>query len=109
ALIASLSLAAGGTAGTASSKQGVTAATIQPPHVKNAKAIRKKYGGQQITFIGDNIGLTHKRDLKFAKRFTHDTHIKVKVIAHPAQGTDAYAQLARNFASHSSSVDVAMF
>jgi trehalose/maltose transport system substrate-binding protein len=109
ALIASLVLAAGGAARTVTSKRGVTAATIKPPHVKHAKAIRKKYGGQKIIFIGDNIGLTHTRDLKFAKRFTHDTHIKVKVIAHPASGTDAYAQLARLFSSHSSHVDVAMF
>ncbi len=109
ALVAALSVAAAGSAGTKSGKQTVTAATVKPPRVPNAKAIRKKYGGQTITFIGDNIGLTHKRDLKFAKRFTHDTHIKVKVIAHPASGTDAYAQLARNFSSHSSHVDVAMF
>ena len=109
ALIASLVLATGGTAGTVTSKRAVTAATIKPPHVPNAKAIRKKYGGQKITFIGDNIGLTHARDLKLAHRFTRDTGIKVNVVPHPAASTDAYAQLARNFSSHSSSIDVAMF
>jgi trehalose/maltose transport system substrate-binding protein len=105
ALIVSLSVAAGSTNKT----QRKSAATaIQPPPVPNAKAIKRKYGGQTITFIGDNIGKTHTRDLNFAKRFTHDTGIKVKVEAHPAASTDAYAQLARLFSSHSSSADVVM-
>jgi trehalose/maltose transport system substrate-binding protein len=105
-LVASLSVAAGGTNKTT---RKAKATAIAPPKVPNAKAIKKKYGGQKITFIGDNIGLTHTRDLKLAARFSKDTGIKVKVVAHPAASTDAYAQLARNFSSHSSSVDVAMF
>jgi trehalose/maltose transport system substrate-binding protein len=106
ALVASLSVAAASSSHKPSRVQ--KAAAIAPPKVPNAAAIKKKYGGQSITFIGDNIGLTHQRDLKFAARFTRDTGIKVKVIAHPASGTDAYAQLARNFSSHSSSVDLVM-
>jgi trehalose/maltose transport system substrate-binding protein len=106
ALIVSLSVAAGSTK---KSHRQTAAAAITPPHVPNAKAIRKKYGGQTITFIGDNIGKTHTRDLNFASRFTKDTGIHVKVEAHPAASTDAYAQLARLFSSHSSSADVAMF
>ena len=86
----------------------MTQANVKPPKVANAKAIKAKYGGQTITFIGDNIGLTHKRDLALAKRFTADTGIKVKVIPHPAASTDSYAQLARLFSSKSSSVDVMM-
>jgi trehalose/maltose transport system substrate-binding protein len=109
ALVAALSVVAGGSAGTKTHARAGRAAAIAPPKVPNAKAIRKKYGGQKITFIGDNIGLTHQRDMKLAKRFTRDTGIKVNVVAHPAASTDAYAQLARNFSSHSSSVDVAMF
>jgi trehalose/maltose transport system substrate-binding protein len=100
-----LMIAAVGTAGTSSHS---TAAAVAPPKVPNAAAIKTKYGGTSITFIGDNIGLTHKRDLALAARFTRDTGIKVKVIAHPAASTDSYAQLARLFSSKSSSVDVMM-
>jgi trehalose/maltose transport system substrate-binding protein len=118
-LVAALSVAAVGSAGTKSRAQAATRAAlapsaaairaaVAPPKVPNAAAIKKKYGGQRITFIGDNIGLTHTRDLKLAARFTKDTGIKVKVIAHPAASTDSYAQLARAFSAHSSSIDVAM-
>jgi trehalose/maltose transport system substrate-binding protein len=115
ALAAWLSVAVAGTkhaatTATSSSSPAASArAAVRPPAVPNAKAIRKKYGGQKITFIGDNIGLTHERDLKLVKRFTKDTGIKVNLVPHPAASTDAYAQLARNFSSHSSSIDVAMF
>jgi trehalose/maltose transport system substrate-binding protein len=109
-LVVSLSVAAGSTgkAHRRSAAAGLTpaAATISPPAVPNAKAIRKKFGGQSITFIGDNIGKTHTRDLNFAARFTKDTGIKVKVEPKPASSTDAYASLARLFSSHSSSADV---
>jgi trehalose/maltose transport system substrate-binding protein len=108
ALVAALSIVAGGTAGTKAQARAGVAAAVAPPKVPNAAAIKKKYRGQRITFIGDNIGLTHQRDLKLVARFQRDTGIKVNLIAHPAQSTDAYAQLARNFSSHSSSVDVAM-
>ncbi len=109
ALVASLSVVAAGSTGTSSRKEAATAAAVKPPPVANAKAIRTKYGGQKITFIGDNIGLTHQRDLKLAAQFTKDTGIKINVVPHPKASTDAYAQLARNFSSHSSSIDVAMF
>jgi trehalose/maltose transport system substrate-binding protein len=100
-----LSVVAVGTAGTSS--QSATPA-VKPPKVANAAAIKAKYGGRSITFIGDNIGLTHKRDLALARQFTKDTGIKVKVVPHPAASTDSYAQLARLFSSRSSSVDVMM-
>ncbi len=104
ALLVALTIAGTGSAG----PEALTQANVKPPKVANAKAIKAKYGGQSITFIGDNIGLTHKRDLALAKRFTADTGIKVKVIPHPAASTDSYAQLARLFSSKSSSVDVMM-
>ena len=104
ALLVALTIAGTGSAG----PDALTQANVKPPKVANAKAIKAKYGGQSITFIGDNIGLTHKRDLALAKRFTADTGIKVKVIPHPAASTDSYAQLARLFSSKSSSVDVMM-
>jgi trehalose/maltose transport system substrate-binding protein len=103
--LALLTIAAAGTAGTSS--QSATAA-VAPPKVANAAAIRAKYGGRSITFIGDNIGLTHRRDLALARQFTKDTGIRVKVVPHPAASTDSYAQLARLFSSKSSSVDVMM-
>ncbi len=108
ALVAAFSVVAAGSAGTKARAQVGTRAAIAPPRVPNAKAIRKKYGGQKITFIGDKIGNTHQRDLKLTARFTKDTGIKIDLIPHPASGTDAYAQLARNFSSHSSDVDLAM-
>ncbi len=86
-----------------------SAAAVKPPPVPNAKAIKKKYGGQTITFIGDNaVGSSHQRDLLLAARFTKDTGIKVKVVPHPTASDQSYAQLARNFSSHSSSIDVMM-
>jgi trehalose/maltose transport system substrate-binding protein len=91
-------------AGSASTDQ----AAVKPPKVANAASIKAKYGGRSITFIGDNIGLTHKRDLALARQFTKDTGIRVKVVPHPAASTDSYSQLARLFSSKSSSVDVMM-
>jgi trehalose/maltose transport system substrate-binding protein len=107
-LAVSLSVAAAGTSRPNSHAVPAKSAAVAPPNVPNAAAIRRKYHGQSITFIGDNIGLTHTRDLKFAAKFTHDTGIKVKVEPHPAASTDAYSQLARLFSSHSSSADVVM-
>jgi trehalose/maltose transport system substrate-binding protein len=105
-LAVSLSVAAAGTSRPDAHAAPAKSAAIAPPKVPNAAAIRKKYHGQSITFIGDNIGNTHTRDLKFAARFTHDTGIKVKVEPKPSSSTDAYSQLARLFSSHSSSADV---
>jgi trehalose/maltose transport system substrate-binding protein len=78
------------------------------PKVPNAKAIKAKYGGQSITFVGDSVGGGHQRDTALAKRFTQDTGIKVKVVPHPSASDASYSQLARAFATHSSSIDVAM-
>jgi trehalose/maltose transport system substrate-binding protein len=106
ALVVSLSVA---TAGTRHTAGAASTAAVAPPHVLNAKAIRKKYHGQTITFIGDNaVGKSHKRDLLLAARFTKDTGIKVKVVPHPAASDASYSQLARNFSSQSSSIDVMM-
>ena len=105
ALVVFLSVAA------ASSKRPThaqTAATISAPKVPNAAAIRRKYHGQKITFVGDSVGNGHIRDMKLAKRFTRDTGIKVSVVPHPAASDQSYAQLARAFSSKSSSIDVAM-
>ena len=74
----------------------------------NAAAIKKKYGGQTITFVGDSVGNGHVRDTALAKQFTKNTGIKVSVVPHPAASDQSYAQLARAFSSKSSSIDVAM-
>jgi trehalose/maltose transport system substrate-binding protein len=85
------------------------AAAVKPPAVANAKAIKAKYGGQTITFVGDNaVGQSHKRDLLLASRFKRDTGINVKVVPHPKESDASYSQLARNFSSKSSSIDVMM-
>ena len=107
-LVAALSVVAAGGAGTTSSARAKAATAVQAPKVPNAAAIRKKYGGQKITFVGDSVGNGHVRDTKLAKRFTKDTGIKVSVVPHPAASDQAYAQLARAFSSKSSSIDVAM-
>ena len=105
ALIASLSVAA---ASSNKPSRAHKAAAISAPKVPNAKAIRKKYGGQKITFVGDSVGDGHKRDLALAKRFSKDTGIKVSVVPHPAASDQSYAQLVRAFSQKSSSIDVAM-
>jgi trehalose/maltose transport system substrate-binding protein len=104
ALVASLVVAAAGTAG----NQAQAAAKYPAPKVPNAAALKKQYGGQSITFIGDSVGGSHARDVALAKQFTKDTGIKVKVVPHPAASDASYSQLARVFASKSSSFDVAM-
>ena len=107
ALIASLSVAVAGTKSQGSTAR--TAASSYPaPKVPNAAAIKKKYGGQKITFVGDSVGNGHVRDLALAKRFTKDTGIKVSVVPHPAASDQAYSQLVRAFSQKSSSIDVAM-
>ena len=69
ALLVSLSVA---TAGGARKQVGsrTVAAAVKAPKVPNAKALKRKYGGQKITFIGDSVGNSHKRDLLLASRFT---------------------------------------
>jgi trehalose/maltose transport system substrate-binding protein len=104
ALVASLVVAAAGTAG----NQAQAAAKYPAPKVPNAAAIKSEYGGESITFIGDSVGGSHARDVALAKQFTKDTGIKVKVVPHPAASDASYSQLARVFASKSSSFDVAM-
>ncbi|MGZ4351918.1 MAG: ABC transporter substrate-binding protein [Gaiellaceae bacterium] len=104
--IVALTLAGAGSAGTAA---GAKSAAIAPPAVANAAAIKAKYAGQTITFVGDNaVGSSHKRDLLLTARFSKDTGIKVKLVPHPAASDAAYSQLARNFSSHSSAIDVMM-
>jgi trehalose/maltose transport system substrate-binding protein len=106
ALAGSLGVAAAGTGSTGSSKE---AAAIKPPPVKNAAAIKAKYKGQKITFVGDNaVGASHKRDLALVARFTRDTGIKIKLVPHPKESDASYSQLARNFSAKSSSIDVMM-
>ncbi len=101
-LLVSLSVASGATTRAAGSS------AVKPPPVPNAAAIKAKYGGQTITFVGDSVGNSHKRDLMLAARFTRDTGIKVNVVPHPAASDASYSQLARAFSSKSSSIDVAM-
>ena len=109
ALVASISVASAGTAGKAAAPTAAVAPAAYPaPAVPNAKAIKGKYGGQSITFIGDSVGGGHTRDLALAKRFTKDTGIKVKVVPHPTASDASYSQLARVFSSKSGSFDVAM-
>jgi trehalose/maltose transport system substrate-binding protein len=107
ALLVSLSVAAAGTKQPAGA-QAAHAIAIAPPAVPNARAIKAKYGGQRITFVGDSVGNSHKRDLLLAARFTKDTGIRVNVVPHPAASDASYSQLVRAFSSHSSSIDVAM-
>jgi trehalose/maltose transport system substrate-binding protein len=105
ALVVSLSVAAASSSKPAHAQK---AAAVKAPKVPNAAAIKKKYGGQKITFVGDSVGAGNVRDTALAKRFTRDTGIKVSVTPHPKASDQSYAQLARAFSSKSSSIDVAM-
>jgi trehalose/maltose transport system substrate-binding protein len=108
-LIASLSVAAAGTSRPAKNASPAKSAVIAPPRVPNRAAIRAKYHGQSIQFIGDAaVGASHKRDLKLVARFQKDTGIKVDLVPHPSGSDAAYSQLARAFGSKSSKPDVAM-
>jgi trehalose/maltose transport system substrate-binding protein len=104
ALLVALTIAGPGSAGTTAP----SAKAYPAPKVPNAAAIKKQYGGQSITFIGDSVGGGHTRDVALAKQFTKDTGIKVKVVPHPSASDASYSQLARVFSSKSSSFDVAM-
>ena len=61
ALVVSLAIASAGTALTEHP------AAVAPPPVPNAASIKKNYGGQTITFVGDSVGNSHKRDLMLAQ------------------------------------------
>jgi trehalose/maltose transport system substrate-binding protein len=104
ALAVSLSVAAAGSAGTASST------AIKVPPVLGAKAIKAKYGGKSITFFGDsaNAGKSHLRDVNLTAQFTKQTGVKVNLVQKPENTTDDYAQLARTFSAKSSAYDVMM-
>ena len=110
AVALSLNVASAGRLGPSKTATAATtsAKAYPAPKVPNAAAIKQKYGGQSITFIGDSVGGSHNRDVALAKQFTKDTGIKVKVVPHPAASDASYSQLARVFASKSSSFDVAM-
>src|SRR3954454_12162096 len=86
----------------------VAAAKIPAPAVPGAAALKKKYGGQTITFVGDSVGGGHTRDLALAQKFSASTGIKVNVTPHPTASDASYSQLARAFSSKSDSIDVAM-
>ena len=60
ALVASLAATVGNARPTAAKNSTAIAA----PKVPNAAAIKKKYGGQKITFVGDSVGNGHMRDLR---------------------------------------------
>ena len=104
ALVASLAATVGNARPTAAKHSTAIAA----PKVPNAAAIKKKYAGQKITFVGDSVGDGNKRDTALAKRFSKDTGIKVTVVPHPAASDQSYSQLVRAFSQKSSSIDVAM-
>ena len=108
-LIASLSVAAAGTSRPATHASPAKSAAIVPPRVPNRAALRAKYHGQKVTFVGDAaVGASHKRDLKLVARFKKDTGINVNLVPHPSASDASYSQLARAFGSKSSSIDVAM-
>ena len=89
--------------------RGSTPAAVKPPLVLGAKAIKAKYGGQSITFVGDAaVGNSHVRDQNLVGPVLEATGINVKLVPHPSDSSASYSQLARNFSSHSSSIDVMM-
>jgi trehalose/maltose transport system substrate-binding protein len=110
ALVASLAIAGAGSAGTAATASAdELQQAVKPPNVPNAKAIKAKYGGRTITFLGDGpVGKSHTRDVNLVAKFSKDTGIKVKLVPHPVDSSAAYSQLARTFSANSSAFDVVM-
>jgi trehalose/maltose transport system substrate-binding protein len=103
ALVGSLAVVAAGSAGNSATS------AVKPPKVANAKAIKAKYGGTSVTFLGDGpVGSSHTRDKMLVAQFSKDTGIKVKLVPHPVDSGASYAQLARTFSSKSSAFDVVM-
>ena len=106
ALVASLAVAAVGTAG---NETAAAPAPVKPPNVPNAKALKAKFGGTSLTFLGDGpVGKSHTRDQLLVAKFSADTGIKVKLVPHPADSSASYSQLARTFSAKSSAFDVMM-
>ena len=106
ALVASLAVAAVGTAG---NETAAAPAPVKPPTVPNAKALKAKFGGTSLTFLGDGpVGKSHTRDQLLVAKFSKDTGIKVKLVPHPADSSASYSQLARTFSAKSSAFDVMM-
>ena len=106
ALVASLAVTAVGTAG---STTAAAPAPVKPPSVPNAKALKAKFGGTSLTFLGDGpVGKSHTRDQLLVAKFSADTGIKVKLVPHPADSSASYSQLARTFSAKSSAFDVMM-
>ena len=85
ALVVSMSVASAGTEcdprGEGSARRRRSSPRSRPPAVPGAAAIKKKYGGQTITFVGDSVGGGHTRDLALAQKFSASTGIKVNVDA----------------------------
>ena len=99
ALVASLAVTAVWTAGRTTA---AAAAPVKPPNVPNAKALKAKFGGTSLTFLGDGpVGKSHTRDKMLVAQFSKDTGIKVKLVPHPADSSASYSQLARTFSSNS--------
>ena len=110
-----LAVAAAGSARTAAPEkpvrtpEGTTGTTIAPPRVANAAALRQRFRGQRITFVGDAaVGASHRRDRMLVARFQRDTGINVRLVPHPSASDQSYQQLARAFSARSSSFDVMM-
>ena len=55
ALVVSLSVATAGGAGKQAASR-TAAAAVKPPAVPGRAALKKKYRGQKITFVGDSVG-----------------------------------------------------
>ncbi|HLJ69423.1 MAG TPA: ABC transporter substrate-binding protein [Chloroflexota bacterium] len=104
-----LTVEQGSAAGAKQVNAPVRATRMRPPPVPNGAALRVRYHGQTLTFLGDNaIGNSHTRDLALAAEFTRDTGIKVKVAPHPVSSNDSYNQLVNAFRAHSAAYDVVM-
>ncbi len=91
--------------GTAVSLTNIPTSKNTAPAVPNA-AEAKKYSGQTITYYGDSVGPGHDFDMAAAKQFEKQTGIHVKVIPHPKEADQTYAQYLRLFQAKSPDADV---
>ena len=86
----------------------ISGATLAAPPVPNAAAIKAKYNGQNITYVGGGVGSDHNKDLILSAEFTKDTGIGVNIVEGAASSSDHYSQLVRDFQGKSSAFDVMM-
>ncbi len=78
-----------------------------PPAFTNAAAARQ-FSGQQLSYIGGQVGSDADLDQILSRKFQEETGIRVNVTPGPEGANERYAQYQRIFQSSSADLDVMM-